>query len=194
MADIVDEFRKSARIERSGANLIRVAFTYGDSPGEEADRFRANKVTQDLISRVMAGHLTHSSNLAGETVQFFQDRVETVGQSWMKLSSSIKATPASDPRYELLTLTRDLKRREYESAAQKLGAAETLRDSERKGQGSRLELLDAASPPEQPETPRSVIWLIGLGSGLAAGLLAELWRALRRATPAFGVPNAAEPA
>ena len=120
--------------------------------------------------------------MAAETVQFFRDQVDKVGKSWLKASANVKATPASDPRYELLTLERDQKRKEYESAAQKLGTAETLQDLANRGQDSTLELLDAASLPEQPDTAPSVIWLAGLGCGVAASLLTALWRALRRTT------------
>lgn len=194
MLEVVKEFRKSVRIERSGAKLIRVAFTYGDSASGGGDRILANKVTQNLSGRVIVEHLLQKSRMAGDTVQFFQVQLEKVAQSWMKLSASLKATSASDPRYELLTLARDLKLKEYESLVQKLGAAETLRDSEQRGQGSKLELLDAASLPEEPDTAPSVIWLSGLACGLALGLLAKLWRALRRTSSGFTVPRAVESA
>ncbi len=185
--DVVEEFQKSVRIEHMGDNLVRVAFTY-------PDRLLANKVTQDLISRLISEMLTLRYNLATETVQFFQDQVDYVGQSWLKLSASVKATSASDPRYELLVLARDQKRKEYESIAQKLGTAETLRQMEARGQGPRFELLDAPTLPQQPDTPPSFIWLVGLGCGLAVGLLATLWRALRPTPPDFSVPSAVEPA
>lgn len=194
MDELVKEFRKSVRIERSGADLIRVVFTYGDSRPGEDDRFLARKVVQDLDSRLISEMLTLRSNLAAATLGFFQDQVDKVGQSWLEASAKVKATRASDPRYELLMLARDQKRKEYESAAQKLGTAETLGDMEARGQGSRLELLDAPIPPQQPDTPRSFIWLVGLGCGLAVGLLATLWRALRPAPPDFEVPSAVEPA
>ena len=194
MDEIIEKFRKSVRIERSGADLIRVAFTYGDSRNGEADRLLANKVTQDLEFRLISEMLTLRSNLATETEQFFQDQVDKVGQSWLKATATVKATPVSDPRYELLALVRDQKRKEYESIAQKLGTAETLREMESRGQGPQLQLLDAATLPQQPDTPPSFIWLVGLGCGLAIGLLTAIGRALRRTTPDFEVPSAVEPA
>ena len=106
----------------------------------------------------------------------------------------MKATPASDPRYELLVLERDQKRKEYESMAQKLGTVQILKDLANRGQDMRLELLDAASLPQEPDTPPWVVGLIGLGYGLSAGLLIALWRALRRTAPDLGVPSAVEPA
>ena len=118
MEEIVEEFRKSARIERSGPNIIRVAFTYGDSSSVETDLL-AQRVVRDLASRVIAANLTQRSNMVEETVLFFRDQVERVGESWLKLGASLKATPVSDPRYELLELARDQKRKEYESVGAK---------------------------------------------------------------------------
>jgi len=138
--------------------------------------------------------LTQRSNMSIESVQFFKDEVDQVGQSWLKLSASVKATPASDPRYELLVLARDQKRKEYESIAQKLGTAQMLKDLANRGQDVRLEQLDAASMPEEPDTPPSFIGLIGLGCGLAVGLLTTLWQTLRRTPPRFSVSDAVETA
>ena len=132
--------------------------------------------------------------MALDSAQFFQDQVDKVGKSWLQAIASVKATPAIDPRYELLVLERDQKRKEYESAAQKLGTAETLKDLANRGQDIQLQLLDAATLPQQPDTPPSSIWLVGLGCGLGVGLLTAIWRALRRTTPDFEVPSAVEPA
>ena len=78
--------------------------------------------------------------------------------------------------------------------AQKLGTAEILKDLANRGQDIKLQLLDAASLPQDPDTPPWVVGLIGLGCGLAVGLLIALWRALRRTTPDLAVSRAAEPA
>ena len=193
MDELVKEFRKSIRIERIGPNLIRIAFTYGDSR-RAADGILAQKVVQDLDFRLIAEMLRQRSNSAIATAQFFKDQVDKAGESWLSLSATVKSTPASDARYELLVLERDQKRKEYESLAQKLGTAQTLVDSEHRGQGATLELLDAASIPYQPDTPLSVILLAGLGCGSIVGLLSALWRASRRITPGFTVPSAVEPA
>jgi len=194
MDELVREFRKSVRIEPSGADLIRVVFTYGDSRPGEYDRILAQKVVQDLNLRLISEMLTLRANLAAATVGFFQDEVDKVGHSWLEASAKVKATPASDPRYELLLLARDQKRKEYESAAQKLGTAETLKDLASRGQDIQLQLLDAATLPQQPDTPPSSIWLVGLGCGLTLGFLTGIWRALRRTTPDLDVPSAVEPA
>src|SRR5579862_483521 len=53
MDDLVKDFRKSVRIERSGADLIQVAFNYGDSRPGEDDRILAQKVVQDLNLRLI---------------------------------------------------------------------------------------------------------------------------------------------
>jgi hypothetical protein len=185
MEDVVEEFRKSVRIELSGPKVIRVAFTY-------SDRLLASKVTQDLVGRIIGDNIMQSSTMASENVQFFQDEVDKLGQTWLKASAMVRAASVADPRYELLALARDQKRKEYESAAQKLGIAETLKDLAIRGQDFRLEVLDAASLPQEPDTPSSVMLLAGLASGVALGILGLLWRALRRTAPGFTVPGAAE--
>jgi uncharacterized protein involved in exopolysaccharide biosynthesis len=187
MEDVVDGFRKSVRIELAGPKVIRVAFTY-------PDRLLARKVTADLVNWLISQNVTQSSSAASESVQFFQDEVDMLGKSWLTASATVKTTPASDPRYELLVLERDLKQKEYESTAQKLGIVKTLRDMESRGQGPSLGLLDEPTLPQEADTPSSVILLAGLGCGFAIGLLIALWRALRRTTPDFGVPSAVKPA
>jgi len=187
MEDVIEDFRKVVRIDSAGEKLIHVAFTYRDAR-------LASKVTQDLVSRIISEMLTQRSNMSIESVQFFKDEVDQVGQSWLKLSASVKATPASDPRYELLVLARDQKRKEYESIAQKLGTAQMLKDLANRGQDVRLEQLDAASMPEEPDTPPSLVVLIGLGCGLAVGLLTTLWQTLRRKPLGFSVSDAVETA
>ena len=87
MEDVVEEFRKSVHIELSGANFIRVAFTY-------PDRVLANKVTSDLVGRVISETITQRSNMATETTQFFKDEVDSIGKSWLQASVSVKATSA----------------------------------------------------------------------------------------------------
>ena len=173
MEDVVEEFRKSVRIELSGTKVIHVSFTY-------PDRLLANNVTQDLVGRIIAENLTQRANVTSENSQFFKDEVDSLGKSWLQAIANVKATSATDPRYELLMLERDQKRKEYESMAQKLGATQILKDLAARGQDMRLELLDAASLPYEPDTPPSVIGLIGLGCGLAIGLLTALRRAVRR--------------
>ena len=183
MEDVIEDFLKSVRIELSGVNLVRVAFTY-------SDRLLASKVDQDLVARIISQNLTQRSDMANESAQFFKDEVDSLGKSWLQASASVKATPTSDPRYELLVLERDQVRKEYESMAQKLGTTQILKDLASRGQDMRLELLDAASMPQEPDTPRWVVGLIGLGCGLAVGLLATLARALPRTKPDLGVSGA----
>jgi hypothetical protein len=172
-------------MERSGENLIRITFTYPDGR-------LANKVTQDLVSRVIAENISRTSARANATFQFFNDEVDQLGKSWLQASASVKSTAPSDPRYELLTLDRDQKRKEYESVVQKLGTLGILKDLANQGQDMRLELLDAASLPQDPDTAASIVWLAGLGCGVAVGLLAELRRSLRTASSDLTVPEPAE--
>lgn len=187
MEDVVEEFRNSVRIELSAPTAIRVAFTY-------SDRLLAQKVTQDVVSRLVSENITTGSNIASANVQFFRDETDSLGKSWLRASALVKATPASDPRYELLVLERDQERKQYELLAQKLQTAQLWKELAGRGQDARLELLDAASLPQQADTPLSIILLAGFGSGVVVGALGVLWQTLRRSTPDFGVSSAVEPA
>ena len=53
MQDVIDEFRRSTRIERVGTSAIRVSFTYGDWPSVDGDRFLAQKVVMELVSQMI---------------------------------------------------------------------------------------------------------------------------------------------
>ncbi len=189
MEDVVEGFRKSVRMELAGPKVIRVAFTY-------PDRLLANKVTQDLVSRLISQNIGDQSNTAFASFQFFKDEADVLSKSWLQASAKVKATPSSDPRYDLLVLERDQQRKEYESVTQKLGTILLLKDLANRGQDVRLELLDPASMPQEPDAPRSFDWLTGLGSGCAVGLFTTLWPMLRRTlrrTPA-SLSAAEEPA
>src|SRR5579872_1382580 len=186
MEDVVEEFQKSVRIEQTGDKVIRVSFTY-------PDRLLAEKVTQDLVGRLISQNVAARSNMVSESAQFFKDEVDQLGKSWLQAIASVKATPATDPRYELLMLDRDQKRKEYESMTQKLGTVQILKDLASRGQDVRIELLDAPTLPFDPDTPPSVIGLIGLGCGLAIGFSLALWRALRRTPEGISIPRAVAP-
>ena len=177
MEDVIDnKFRKSVRMDSPGANLIRVAVTY-------PNRLLANKITQDIASRLISENVSGMSGMAIQTVQFFQAEVDAIGKSLSALNARVKATPTSDSGYEVLALDRDQERKDYESLAQKLGTAKILENLASRGQDFRLELLDAASLPEEPDEAPTGVLLVGLACGFVVGLLIALRRALRRPVP-----------
>lgn len=193
MEEVVEEFRKSIHIERSGANLIRVAFTYGDFPAGEDDRQQAQKVVADLVGRLIDEQIRERASMSYATMAFFSDRAEALGKEWSKLNDRVEATAPSNPQYALLARSRDQKRKELEAAEQKHGEAETLLQLDARKLDRCLELMEPAMLPEQPDTSPRAIRLAGLAGGLSVWLLRELWLALRRASMDLVVARATEP-
>lgn len=185
MEDAVEEMRNSMHVERTGTNVVRVAFTYGD-------RHLAQRVTQDLLARLIdKASRTRSAQVSG-TVGFFQDRADQIGTAWADLNTTLQTTPATDPHYNMLVLARDRRRAEYELVEQKLGDAETLKQLNVRAEDRYLMILDPASLPAQSDTPPWSFRLGGLGCGLGLWLLSLLWRALwrtpRRTTGLIAAP------
>jgi len=95
---------------------------------------------------------------ATETVKIYEARVETV--------------PLGDKEYADLLRDRDLAKAAYVELDQKLQQAQVAKDMEDRSEGERLELLDSASLPESPATPKRYIVIpAGAGIGLLLGLV-----------------------
>ncbi len=175
--------RKAIRIERTGDFGIRVAFTYSDFPRRQDDnRKAAQRVTQDLVSRLIDEVQRNQSNRTYQTAQFFKQRTDESVSSWEALNTQIRGLTPTDPLFDRLTLDRDLARKEYESLRQKLGEVQGLQEAEYRREGTNLGILDPASLPGSPDISATEIALYGLRCGLALGLIASLWLALRRAS------------
>jgi uncharacterized protein involved in exopolysaccharide biosynthesis len=192
--EIAEEFRKSMRIERSGANLIRITFTYSDWPSGEADAALSQKVTQEMVSRIIDESIRERSTLAYATTQFFKDYAEELEKTWTELNERARATPVSSPQYAALARSLDQKRKALEGAEQKYAEAKELMELYARKVHKSLELLDPASLPEQPDTSPWMIRIAGMGLGLAMGAAVAMWRSLRRPSLAFPFGRASETA
>jgi len=170
--DVLGEMRKAIRIERTGAQVIRVAFTY-------RDRAVSQRVTQDLVARLIDGNIRLRSNQVYVTTEFFKNRSEAVALEWEKLNTQLRGLSPADPRFDRLNLDRDQARKEYEALRQKLSDADVMRDLFGRRQGMTMEVLDPATMPQVPDMSPVTIALAGLACGLGAGLIVVLWRALR---------------
>lgn len=85
-----------------------------------------------------------------------------------KLEAQISAAPLGEQQYGDLVREREIAKQKYIDLDARLSAAEISKDLETRGQGERLELLDAASLPQYPTEPKRPM-VIGVGAGL--GLL-----------------------
>jgi succinoglycan biosynthesis transport protein ExoP len=82
-----------------------------------------------------------------------------------KLQAQIGAAPLGEQKYGDLLRERDMARTKYMDLDARLSTAQISKDLETRGQGERLELLDAASLPQYPTEPKRPL-VIGIGAGL----------------------------
>jgi len=200
--DVLERMRKDIHIERAGSDSIVVSFTYGDSrqvcstdgwqePDTHCDRFTAQRVVQDLVSRLIDENIRRRSNEVFQTERYFADRSEEIAKDWEKLNAEVRGIEPSNPHYERMVLDRDLARKEYESVRQKYRDSQMVSAMEGRKMGRLLELLDPASLPPGPDTSPVAIALAGLGVGLLLGSLFALIRTIRR-IPALLLPQVAQ--
>ena len=85
-----------------------------------------------------------------------------------KVEGQISTAPLGQQQYEDLLRERQIANEKYVDLDGRLSKAQLSQDLENRGQGERLELLDAASLPQYPTEPKRPT-VIGMGAGL--GLL-----------------------
>lgn len=173
MDALVARFRRSLRVEQQGANLIRIAFRYGERAGAEENARKAQSVTSYLASALIDLRIRDAATSMFASKNFFRDAAEATGKELVKAEQKLRATPASDPQYSVLSLDRDLKRKEYESIGEKRAQASLLERLWDRKQDSNLELLEPATLPDNPDTSPWFPRFGGLMCGAALWLLIE---------------------
>ncbi|MBE7184191.1 MAG: lipopolysaccharide biosynthesis protein [Methylobacterium mesophilicum] len=104
------------------------------------------------------------------------------------LGKSITATPANQTTLNALERSRDNVQAQYNTAVAKLAEASTGKQIEMRAKGGRISVIEPATPPNAPESPKQKkIVAMGLGAGIALGLglvvLLELMdKSIRRPT------------
>jgi succinoglycan biosynthesis transport protein ExoP len=96
------------------------------------------------------------------------NQIKQVQTSIGKLEAQISATPLGEQQYGDLLREREIAKQKYIDLDARLSTAEISKDLESRGQGEKLELLDAASLPQSPAEPKRPM-VIGIGAAL--GLL-----------------------
>lgn len=191
MEDVVNDMRKAIRMEAVGESGILVKFTYTDYPSSGGGRLVAQRVVQELVTRLIDENTRSQNAMAYEAEQFFEDRSNKIGKTWEALNTQLRGMSSTDSRYARLALDRDLAREQYESVRRKLGAAQGLYELAGRKQTRTLALLDPPSLPFRPNVTQEQTGLAGLAAGLALGLLVSLWRSLRGASANLPEPEAA---
>jgi len=97
-----------------------------------------------------------------------------------KLEAQINAAPLGEQQYGDLLREREIAKQKYIDLDAHLNTAEISKDLESRGQGERLELLDAASLPQYPTEPkRPMVIGVGAGLGLLLGIVIAAAREMK---------------
>ena len=179
MEDVVELMRSATHVTSPNSDTIEVSFTY-------PDRFAAQKVTADVVSRIMAEHIRSRVSVAIKTVQFMKDAVAVAGADWEEHLAHLRQAAREGQPIERLKLDTDIARQRYESLSAKLAEAQTAQTLEKYELGASLEVLDPASLPAESRNSIVLIAFAGLSIGGLLGLLMSWILSLR--------PRAAIPA
>jgi protein tyrosine kinase modulator len=110
----------------------------------------------------------------------YDKQIKQTQASMDKLQAQIGATPLGEQQYGDLIRERDMAKTKYMDLDASLSKAEISKDLESRGQGERLELLDAASLPQYPTEPkRPVVIGIGAGLGILLGIVIAAAREMK---------------
>lgn len=104
-------------------------------------------------------------------VKAIGDEKSAIQASLRQLDRSIAETPANETALAALERKRDSIKSQYEIAATRLAEASTGQQIEASSQGENFSLVEPASPPTSPISPkRKRILLMGIIAGLGAGI------------------------
>ncbi len=173
MEDVVEIMFRSIDIRQSDTSAIRVAFSYPDA-------LLAQKVTRDLMTRLIDESTRERQVQSMMTVSFLRDRANHAATEWDELNAQVRK--AAGPGVERLQLDSDIARRRYETLRQQVIEAEMIASLEERRQGPTLEVLDLPSLPESPAVSHWTILAGGGLGGLVIGIVAGWLRRLRLAT------------
>lgn len=170
--DVVELVRNDVEIHATNAQAIAIAFSYHD-------RFVAQKVTRDFLTRLIDETGRERTALSQATVSFLERQAERAAETWIALDARLR----QEGRSERLVLDRDLARRHYETLRQQGMEAQMIVDLDERRQGPAVEVLDLPSLPERPELSHARILAAGALLGLLLGWMSGWLRNLRWRQP-----------
>lgn len=178
MEDILEAMRRDISIYAGRENTIQMAFTYSNPRVTQ-------KVTMDLVKRMMDGSIGERRERLVSTVTFLNERAEASAKQWMSLLAATRKLSPADPQAERAALDLELARREYQSPRESVADAKMAEAAATWTQQASLSLLDLPSFPERNQLNRTAIIGGGALAGAIAGLLITLYRSLRSSPIAF---------
>jgi hypothetical protein len=167
LEDIIARMREATRIATLDDSSFEVSFTY-------PDRALAQKVTTDLVGRIIGEFVRARRTLAVLTVQFLKDSADAAGAAWEDSLAKVRAARSGGKPPDRLQLDADIARQRYEGLRAKLAEAEMLEILEKRQQGQTLELLDPPSLPPDSRPSLVIVALLGALGGAVAGLLTSI--------------------
>lgn len=107
------------------------------------------------------------SNIRARNLEIadLEKQIKQAETSITRVEGQISSAPLGEQPYGDLLREREIARAHYIDLDGRLSTAQLSKDLENRGQGERLELLDAASLPQNPTEPNRPL-VIGMGAGL----------------------------
>ncbi len=135
------------------------------------NRFYAQKVAQDIVSRIMYERIREASAAAATPVGFIKDRLGEVRKEWDLLYAERKRIDSEAARAR------------YEELANKLAAAQAVERLPKEA-CQRLEIVDQANLPVLPDLSYWKVYLTGAALGAFAGMIFPVFFPARRSKDA----------
>lgn len=171
LEEVIQKMKLDIEIAPSAHQGIKVAFTY-------PNRFLAQKVLADLISRIISEHRRIRDEEFGLYLYSLTGRAEDAANEW---AEAIKRAQAGGERNARLRMDVDLARERYKRVNDRLAEARTAKAMEAMKLGPEMELIDQASLPLSQDRNPAIVFLVGLAGGIGAGLVISLLIAMSRA-------------
>lgn len=181
MEDVIELMRRDIRFESTKESQINLSFSY-------PDRFRAQKVTAELVSRYMTENTRERATRSVLNVHFLKDGADTARLAWESSLEALRAARASGASLERLQLDAEIARERYKTLSEKVAQAQIVESLERRVLGQSLEVLDPASLPSESRMSVALVTALGALIGAICGWLVSMF--LMR-SPRQPIPEAA---
>ena len=162
--NLVERMRKDLTIE-SGKEAGILVIRY-----RNPDRFLAQKVALDFVSRVIAERIRDYSSASGVQNEFLTEQTSAAGKEWDRLYTELHST-AAGPLQEQLRSQVDSARVHYQALQIKLAEARSFDAIGIRKIGKNVEMLDPASLPFTPDLSHWKIYIVCLLTGALAGMM-----------------------
>jgi polysaccharide chain length determinant protein (PEP-CTERM system associated) len=165
------------RLEATLAVLKKERDTLEKEENDSSKTAKPEKVTNPQVAQQIENVKATVANLRAQIQTCNMDMEEKVRRQKelqneiAAYRARIEASPINEQRYAALTRDYGLAKAHYDELAKKKEISETATNLEERKAGEQLEVLDAASLPEQPSEPnRLMIAGVGTALGLFLGI------------------------